>query len=166
MIIERPRPALYHHVQERPPRRPHTGHIATLPEPWGHAQPCEPVTHSLQGPGHRGEGPYLLDPSPGTRGMRHPQTTHHLGLTDVQRRYPLNRRCIVRCLLQHLAPPTPTHLQDRPPAGVAGTISEADPRARSNNEGPNSATPGARLDGGLNDQGATTSTGDRIHFQP
>src|SRR3954452_797789 len=33
MIIERPRPALYHHVQERPPRRPHTGHIATLPEP-------------------------------------------------------------------------------------------------------------------------------------
>lgn len=34
MIIERPRPALYHHDRERLPHTTYNGHIATLPEPW------------------------------------------------------------------------------------------------------------------------------------
>lgn len=34
MIIERPRPSLYHHDPERPHPTGHNGHIATLPEPW------------------------------------------------------------------------------------------------------------------------------------
>ena len=33
MIIERPRPSLYHHDPERPHPTAHNGHIATLPEP-------------------------------------------------------------------------------------------------------------------------------------
>jgi hypothetical protein len=35
MIIERLRPPLYHHDQERPYSNAHNSHIAILPEPWG-----------------------------------------------------------------------------------------------------------------------------------
>ncbi|MFF5075338.1 hypothetical protein ACFY2R_30190, partial [Micromonospora olivasterospora] len=41
MIIERPRPSLYHHDPERPHPNAHNGHTATLPGPWHYDKAAE-----------------------------------------------------------------------------------------------------------------------------
>src|SRR6185436_12389320 len=57
------------------------------------SQALQPVRHHQQRTGHRAEGPYLLQPAPALAG--HPDTTHHLGLTDIQCRDPSNDLLIV-----------------------------------------------------------------------
>ena len=144
--VDQPRlePGRLQQVERRPPVV--AGRLHHHP---GHPQLGQPVGHRQQRPGHRRVRAHLLQPPPARPGpgTRTQHTTSALPISSAATRSMISSRSTRRPATRLTSPSAITERHGRPrePQGNG----ESNPRARSNNEGPERAAPSARLAHGL-----------------